>query len=84
MTIIRVMALDFLILITFSKINTTFILFYDLNTKFSYNPSDKDIISISMYNGEDNLDSSRKNNNTFGSNIDGERSITTDIKDLLN
>ena len=58
--------------------------FYDLNTKFSYNPSDKDIISISMYNGEDNLDSSRKNNNTFGSNIDGERSITTDIKDLLN
>ena len=58
--------------------------FYDLNTKFSYNPSDKDIISISMYNGEDNLDSSRKNNNTFGSNIDEERSITTDIKDLLN
>ncbi len=58
--------------------------FYDLNTKFSYNPSDKDIISISMYNGEDNLDSSRKNNNTFGSNTDGERSITTDIKDLLN
>lgn len=58
--------------------------FYDLNTKFSYNPSDKDIISISMYNGEDNLDSSRKNNNTFGSNADGERSITTDIKDLLN
>ena len=51
--------------------------FYDLNTKFSYNPSDKDIISISMYNGEDNLDSSRKNNNTFGSNADGERSITT-------
>ena len=37
-----------------------------------------------MYNGEDNLDSSRKNNNTFGSNTDGERSITTDIKDLLN
>lgn len=58
--------------------------FYDLNTKFSYNPSDKDIISISMYNGEDNLDSSRKNNTTFGSNTDGERSITTDIKDLLN
>ena len=58
--------------------------FYDLNTKFSYNPSDKDIISISMYNGEDNLDSSRKNNNTFGSNTDEERSITTDIKDLLN
>ena len=53
-------------------------------TKFSYNPSDKDIISISMYNGEDNLDSFRKNNNTFGSNTDGERSITTDIKDLLN
>ena len=34
--------------------------FYDLNAKLSYKPSEKDIISVSIYNGEDNLDSSRK------------------------
>lgn len=58
--------------------------FYDLNTKFSYKPSDKDIISVSMYNGQDNLDSSRENQNTFGSNTDQERTINADIEDLLN
>ena len=57
--------------------------FYDLNTKFSYKPSDKDIISISIYNGEDNLDSSRENQNTFGSETE-ERIINSDIEDLLN
>ena len=57
--------------------------FYDLNTKFSYKPSDKDIISISIYNGEDNLDSSRENQNTFGSGTE-ERTINSDIEDLLN
>jgi len=57
--------------------------FYDLNTKFSYKPSDKDIISVSVYNGEDNLDSSRENQNTFGSGTE-ERTINLDIEDLLN
>ena len=57
--------------------------FYDLNTKFSYKPSDKDIISVSVYNGEDNLDSSRENQNTFGSGTE-ERTINSDIEDLLN
>ena len=57
--------------------------FYDLNTKFSYKPSDKDIISISIYNGEDNLDSSRENQNTFGTGTE-ERIINSDIEDLLN
>ena len=50
--------------------------FYDLNTKFSYKPSDKDIISVSVYNGEDNLDSSRENQNTFGSGTE-ERTINS-------
>ena len=58
--------------------------FYDLNTKFSYKPSDRDIISVSMYNGQDNLDSSRENQNTFGSNTDEERTINANIEDLLN
>ena len=57
--------------------------FYDLNTKFSYKPSEKDIISVSVYNGEDNLDSSRENQTTFGSGNE-ERTINVDIEDLLN
>lgn len=58
--------------------------FYDLNAKFSYKPTDKDVISVSLYNGEDNLDNSRDNENTFGSRNDEERTINTDIDDLLN
>lgn len=38
--------------------------FHDINGKISYRPSDKDIISISMYNGADNLDNSRDLNSS--------------------
>ncbi|MEN8191526.1 MAG: TonB-dependent receptor [Bacteroidota bacterium] len=34
--------------------------FYDLNAKFSYQLSNKDFISFSFYNGEDNLDESQE------------------------
>lgn len=34
--------------------------FYDLNSKVTYRPSDKDIISWSVYNGTDDMDNSRK------------------------
>jgi ferric enterobactin receptor len=37
--------------------------FYDLNGKFTYKPSDKDIISLSIFNGTDKLD------NSFASDI---------------
>lgn len=33
--------------------------FYDLNAKISYRPTQKDIVSLSLYNGTDNLDNSR-------------------------
>lgn len=33
--------------------------FYDLNAKVSYRPNSKDLLSLSFYNGEDNLDNSR-------------------------
>ncbi len=33
--------------------------FYDLNAKVSYRPSSKDLISLSFYNGQDDLDNSR-------------------------
>ncbi|MDF0715622.1 TonB-dependent receptor [Muricauda sp. 334s03] len=56
--------------------------FYDLNAKLSYRPSDQDIISLSLYNGEDNLDNSRESQNTFGQ--DNEGSVDTNISDVLN
>ena len=34
--------------------------FYDLNSKITYKPTDKDILSLSLYNGTDDLDNSRK------------------------
>ena len=58
--------------------------FYDLNAKFSYKPTNKDIISVSIYNGEDNLDSSRENQNIIGSGTDQERTINANVEDLLN
>ena len=38
--------------------------FYDLNAKLTYTPTDKDVFSLSFYNGQDNLDNSF--NNSFG------------------
>jgi hypothetical protein len=32
--------------------------FYDINAKLTYKPSKRDILSLSIYNGEDNLDNS--------------------------
>ncbi len=41
--------------------------FYDLNAKVSYRPSKKDLISLSFYNGQDDLDNSRnEDENSFG------------------
>jgi len=34
--------------------------FYDLNSKLTYRPSDKDVVSFSLFNGTDNLDNSVK------------------------
>jgi hypothetical protein len=42
--------------------------FYDLNGKITYNPTKRDIFSISVFNGEDNLDNSR---DSFGSSFMG-------------
>ncbi|MEK7253277.1 MAG: carboxypeptidase-like regulatory domain-containing protein, partial [Bacteroidota bacterium] len=41
--------------------------FYDLNAKTTYRPTAKDIVSLSFYNGQDNLDNSRDSDNSaFG------------------
>lgn len=46
--------------------------FYDLNGKFTYRPTDKDIISLSIYNGADKLD----NSSSFGGGAGGGFSST--------
>jgi hypothetical protein len=40
--------------------------FYDLNAKLTYNPTKRDIVSLSLFNGEDVLDNSRE---SFGSSF---------------
>jgi ferric enterobactin receptor len=47
----------------FSQNNEITSYFYDLNGKFTYKPTEKDIISLSIYNGSDKLD------NSFSSDI---------------
>ena len=42
--------------------------FYDLNGKLTYNPTKRDIFSLSFFNGEDDLDNSRS---SFGSSFMG-------------
>lgn len=54
--------------------------FYDWNAKLSIRPSDRDLISLSTYNGKDFLDQSRDLLRVidFGSNIP-ERHVTIDV-----
>ncbi len=40
--------------------------FYDINSKVTYKPTKKDIISFSFFNGQDNLDNSRDINRSIG------------------
>ena len=55
--------------------------FYDLNTKLTYRPSDKDVVSFSLFNGTDNLDNSVKvDGQSSGSGIG--RSFGSDNSDL--
>ncbi|MCG6191182.1 TonB-dependent receptor [Maribellus maritimus] len=57
--------------------------FYDLNAKLSYKPSDKDLVSLSFYNGKDNLDNSRKDENRFTGKDGNQTTLVTDITDEL-
>ncbi|HAZ01687.1 MAG: hypothetical protein A2W90_15905 [Bacteroidetes bacterium GWF2_42_66] len=58
--------------------------FYDLNAKLSYKPTEKDVFSLSFYNGKDNLDNSRKNENSFSRQDGNPTTILTDLTDKLN
>ncbi len=57
--------------------------FYDLNGKITYHPSTRDILSISLYNGQDYLDNSQLETRTLSTqNTEFSRGITNDITDL--
>lgn len=57
--------------------------FYDLNGKFTYRPNDKDILSLSFYNGADKLDNSTSSPD-FGGGSSNFSFETTDITDYGN
>ena len=57
--------------------------FYDLNSKFTYTPNQKDVFSISFYNGEDNLDNSF-DNNQIGLGRAGNTNISNITNDIAN
>ncbi|MFC2123762.1 TonB-dependent receptor domain-containing protein [Bacteroidota bacterium] len=60
--------------------------FYDLNAKASYWLTKKDIISFSLYNGQDNLDNSNEFNDTFNFGQTGTantRTVANETTDLL-
>lgn len=64
--------------------------FYDLNGKVTFRPSEKDVLSISFYNGQDNLDNSRNVDNNafqgrFGGNLNFDfQSENTDLTEWGN
>ena len=65
--------------------------FYDLNAKLTYRPSSKDVLSFSIYNGQDKLDNSNEfNSSQFGGGFPGGggnggfSNSTTDLNDWGN
>ncbi len=55
--------------------------FYDLNAKLTYRPSNKDVLALSLYNGQDHLDKSRDDSQRIGGG-DVNTTLNTDIVDL--
>jgi ferric enterobactin receptor len=53
--------------------------FYDMNGKITYKPTPKDVITLSLYNGTDNLDNSRKTNFNGGAAIRNFNLNTSDL-----
>ncbi len=53
--------------------------FYDANAKFSYKPTKNDVISLSFYNGTDNLDNSRTTTRAASGTRPGFNQIVNDV-----
>lgn len=56
--------------------------FYDLNSKLTYNPTGDDVLALSLYAGEDNLDESALGQEITGQN--GQTRLTPDRTDVSN
>ncbi|MFT5143262.1 MAG: ferric enterobactin receptor [Rhodothermales bacterium] len=56
--------------------------FYDLNGKLTYRPTSTDVIAMSLYNGQDNLDESRFVSNEVNAGGAGGATIVNDIYDV--
>jgi ferric enterobactin receptor len=54
---------------SFAQNQTAASYFYDLNSKFTYRPTQKDVLSLSIYNGTDDMDNSTSS--TFSSPFGG-------------
>lgn len=58
--------------------------FYDLNAKFTYRPTNRDVLGVSFYNGQDHLDKSRDlfggRGGAFGG--DATQNVESDLTDL--
>lgn len=50
--------------------------FYDINSKLTYKPNIKNTLSLSFYNGQDNLDNSREFDSPFGNMSMGTTDLT--------
>ncbi|MEM6647026.1 MAG: TonB-dependent receptor [Bacteroidota bacterium] len=53
--------------------------FYDVNAKVTVRPTNSDVLALSVYNGQDNLDESRFTSTAFG---DGQEVATTILNDI--
>ena len=56
--------------------------FYDLNAKLNYRPSGKDVLALSFYNGQDNLDESRLISNEIAQGQQVGGTIVNDVYDI--
>ncbi len=73
---------------SFATTQTASSYFYDLNSKLTYTPTKKDIISLSLYNGTDNMDNSSSSNlgnvGGFGGRNIGLNTSNTDVSNWGN
>lgn len=59
--------------------------FYDLNGRMTYKPTKKDVLSLSLYNGTDDMDNSRSNTlPNFGGGGGGGRGFNFSVNDQTN
>lgn len=58
--------------------------FYDLNGRVTYKPTKKDVISLSFYNGTDDMDNSRENNFPNFGGATGGRNFNLNVNDQTN